>query len=509
MKTKLLITLVIAMSFTSIVLAQAPAIDWQKSLGGSSADAAICSKQTPDGGYIVVGLSNSDDGDVFVNHGGNDYWVAKLDDQGNLQWSNSFGGSKNDEAYFISLTSDGGYIAAGLSFSDDGDATVNHGGADYWIVKIDNIGNLQWQKSYGGSGKDKINCIEQTPDDGYIVAGYSNSTDGDVIGNHGGNDFWILKLESNGDLQWQKSLGGSESEKAYSVKQTPDNGYIVAGFSGSNDGDVTGNHGGFDYWVTKLNISGNLEWQKAFGGTKSDIGAVLALNTDGYTMTGQSKSNDGDLTSNNGGYDYWTIAFDFTGNLQWQKSYGGSGDDIAYSVATTSDNGYVLSGYSSSNDIDVTGNHGMDDAWVVKLHSDGSMNWQLSLGGTKTDGSSFIQQTADHGYFATCTSYSNDGDVTGNHGGFDYWVVKLDADLATGILPQTVSNTAVYPNPFQDFIVLPPNSKSCEIKNEFGKVISNEVFNNTVNTGELLPGVYFAEIIFKDGKKSITKLIKQ
>ena len=511
MKTKkLLITLVIAMFFTSFTaLAQAPAIDWQKSLGGSNADVAICTKQTPDGGYIVTGLSNSEDGDIFVNHGGNDFWVTKLDVDGVIQWSNSFGGTKNDEAYFITITSDGGYIVAGLSYSDNGDATVNHGDADYWIVKINNIGNLQWQKSYGGSGYDKINSIEETSDGGYIVAGYSGSTDGDVTGNHGKNDYWILKIQSDGAISWQKSLGGSDNEKAYSVKETADGGYIVFGFTGSMDGDITNNHGGFDYWVTKINSIGNLEWQKTYGGTQSDIGAVIALDVDGYILTGQSESYDGDATFNNGGYDYWTLKIDFDGSILWQKSYGGSADDIAYSVGKTTGNGYVISGYSESNNGDVTGNHGMNDVWVVKLHSDGSFNWELSLGGSTTDGSAFIEQTADGGYIATCTANSIDGDVTGNHGGFDYWIVKLDADLATSLTSVQSKNSQIYPNPFQDFIVLPHDTKNYEITNEFGKVISNKVFNNMVNTEELPPGVYFAEITLKDGSKTVAKLIKQ
>ena len=508
MKTKLLFCLVITMIVTSFTaFAQAPAIDWQKSMGGTKEDKAISTKQTPDGGYIVAGLTRSSDGDVFVNHGKNDFWVVKQDAQGNIQWSNSFGGSQNDEAYFISLTSDDAYIVAGLSYSDDGDATVNHGDADYWIVKIDAIGNLQWQKSFGGSGFDKANCIEQTSGGGYIIAGYSTSVDGDVTGNHGKRDFWVVKITDAGDMEWQKTLGGSYNEKAYSIKETPDGGYVVFGFSGSNDGDVTNNHGGFDYWLTKINSSGNLEWQKTYGGTQSDIGAVLALDADGYVLTGQSKSSDGDATYNNGGYDYWTVKTDFDGNLQWQKSYGGSSEDIAYSVAKTTGNGYIINGSSTSVDGDVTGNHGIKDAWVVKLHSDGSFNWGLSLGGTAKDGGSFVEQTTDGGYIATCTSGSNDGDVNGNHGDDDYWLVKLDADFATGV-PMVSNKQSVYPNPFCDYIMFPSNIKDVKITDWIGRVIKKEVFNNMVNTEDLPPGVYIAEFT-SNGEKNIMKLIKQ
>lgn len=513
MKTKkLLITLVIAMSFTSFnsATAQAPAIDWQKSLGGASYDVGMCAKSTPDDGYIVAGFTKSADGDIFVNHGKSDYWVAKLDENGDIQWSNSFGGSKADSAHYISLTSDGGYIVAGASGSDNGDVSENKGSGDYWIVKIDAIGNLQWQKSYGGSDYDQANCVEQTSDGGYIVAGYSRSpNDGDVTGNHGGNDYWVLKLDESGNLQWEKSLGGSYVEKGYSVKQKSDGSYVVSGASNSIDGDVTGNHGGFDYWVVSLDESGNLEWQKTYGGSLSDIGSVLSIADDGFIITGQSESSDGDATFNNGKYDYWIVKTDFDGNLQWQKSYGGSGNDIAYSIDKTVDNGYIIAGFSDSNDGDVTNNHGGLDSWIIKLHSDGSLSWEKTLGGSTTDGASFLEQTLDGGYIVIGASNSIDGDVTGNHGGFDYWIVKLDADFATSLTSVPTEDCQVYPNPFDDFIVLPQSVKNCEITNEFGRVISNKVFNNKISTVDLSPGTYFAEMTFTDGTKITTKVIKQ
>ena len=124
---------------------------------------------------------------------------------------------------------------------------------------------IQWQKSLGGSNNDYAYAIRQTTDGGYIVAGYSSSNDGDVTGNHGGLDYWVVKLNSTGNIEWQKSLGGSSNDKAYAIQQTADGGYIVAGFSYSIDGDVTGNHGAFDYWVVKLNSTGNIEWQKSLG----------------------------------------------------------------------------------------------------------------------------------------------------------------------------------------------------------------------------------------------------
>jgi hypothetical protein len=271
---------------------------------------------------------------------------------------------------------------AGGSPSVDGDVTGNHGLTDFWIVKLDTTGDIQWQKSLGGSGYDRTDydqSICQTADGGYIVAGYSNSNDGDVSGNHGGYDYWIVKLNSNGHVQWQKCLGGSNDDLATSIKQTADGGYIVAGYSNSNHGDVSGNHGGNnDCWVVKLDASGNIQWQKCLGGTY---------------------------------------------------------DEVASSVQQTADGGYIVGGHSNSNDGDVNGNHGsFNDAWLVKLNVSGNIQWQKCLGGTYDEGANAVQQTADGGYVAVGLSDSNnDGDVSGNHGyplgTEDYWIVKLDADI--------------------------------------------------------------------------------
>jgi hypothetical protein len=185
-----------------------------------------------------------------------DYWVVKLDGSGNLQWQKCLGGTVGEEAWSAQQTADGGYIFAGRSESNNGDVTGNHGINDYWVVKLDGSGNLQWQKCLGGTNTDDAHSVQQTADGGYMVAGRTWSNDGDVTGNHDTtgqySDYWLVKLDSSGNLQWQKCLGGTYNDQAYSVQQTADGGYMVAGSTDSNDGDVTGNHGGADYWVVKL-----------------------------------------------------------------------------------------------------------------------------------------------------------------------------------------------------------------------------------------------------------------
>ena len=173
--------------------------------------------------------------------------------QPTIQWQKSLGGSDVELGSYIQQTNDGGYIVAGQSSSIDGDVSGNHGASvDYWVVKISSLGAIEWQKSLGGTGQDAAFSIKQTTDGGYIVTGESDSNDGDVSGNHGSQDIWVVKLNITGAIEWQKSLGGTESESTFSIQQTNDGGFIVAGGSSSNDGDVSGNHGDVDCWLMKL-----------------------------------------------------------------------------------------------------------------------------------------------------------------------------------------------------------------------------------------------------------------
>lgn len=428
MKTKLFIIFTFFQAV--IVFAQAPSIQWQKSYGGTNIDYAYFVRQTSDNGYIVAGTTKSNNIFVSGNHGDYDYWIIKLDDSGILQWQKALGGSGTEEAYSVEQTSDGGYIIAGSSNSNNGNVTGNHGSYDYWIVKLDNAGDIQWQKSFGGTDEDNAYSAKQTSDGGYIVAGRSRSVDGDVTGNHGNFDYWVLKLNSSGNIQWQKSFGGSGLDEAHSVQQTSDGGYAVTGFSWSNNGDLTGNHGNSaDYWIVKLNNSGNIQWQKNLGGNGADYANSAEQTSDGgYVIAGRSISNDGDVSGNHGNYDFWVVKLNNSGSLQWQKSLGSGFTDYAYSVNQTSDGGYVVAGwtYPGNHPLgDVSGIKGYHDFWMVKLDDSGMLEWQKCLGGPWLDEGYSIQQTSDNGYIVAGKSVSVSGDVTNNYGQEDYWIVKL------------------------------------------------------------------------------------
>lgn len=432
--------------------AQAPAIQWQKSFGGLYADGAKAIRQTADGGYIVAGNSTSNDGDVSGHHGftnsssNPDFWVVKTDGTGTIQWQTSLGGSQLDEATYIEPTSDGGYAVIGTSASIDGNVTGNHAGGEVWIVKLNSNGTIQWQNTMGGSGSDAGQFIRQTSDGGYVIAAYTNTpNDGDVSGLHINNmgnttDAWIIKLDVLGNIQWQKCLGGTNNEVANAVEPTT-GGYIVSGYTNSADGDVTGWHTSspgtylLDYWVVKLDNTGNILWQKALGGSMSDEGTTIMETIVGdYVVGGFSSSNDGDITAHHGTTahtDIWMAKLNSSnGNLIWEKSLGGTNNESG-DIRPTSDGGFIIASNSNSNDGDVSANYGDYDYWVAKLNATGTIQWEKSYGGSGFDGATSVAQTADGSYILAGASNSSDGNVTGNHGNTDYWVVKLEPDTAT------------------------------------------------------------------------------
>jgi hypothetical protein len=412
---------------------QAPSIQWQKTLGGGAYDQCLSVIQTFDEGFVAAGVSYSTNGNVTGNHGFGDFWIVKLNASGILQWQKSYGGSADDGAFSVAQTDDAGFVVAGTSTSTNGDVTVNHGLEDWWIVKLNSSGILQWQKSFGGSSVDIPYDIHQTSDLGFIIAGYTISNDGDVTGNDGFEDFWIVKLNSSGTLEWQKTFGGSMDERAFSIQQTTDGGYIAGGYTRSTNGDVTGNHGDYDYWIIKLNSSGTLQWQKTLGGTSNDQAKTIQQTADGgYIAAGFTASSNGDVTVQNGSEDLWMVKLNSSGVLQWQKTLGGSGVDQAYQIKQLSGGGYVVSGSSYSLNGDVTGNHGGYDYWVARTDGVGNIVWQMSLGGSSVEEAYSVSPTTNNGYIVAGGTLSTDGNVTGNHGDFDYWIVKLNESI---ILP--------------------------------------------------------------------------
>jgi gliding motility-associated-like protein len=438
--------------FNHCLYAQAPAVEWQKCLGGGGGDYGHSIVPTSDGGYISAGYTGANGGDVTGFHGSNigieDYWVVKLNSTGTIQWQRSLGGTYMDQASVIRQTADGGYIVGGHAASKDGDVAGNHGGLDFWLVKLNATGNIQWQKSLGGSKNEYCWSLDITSDGGYIMAGSTESDDGDITGNHGARDYWVVKLSSTGNLQWQKCLGGINDEDAWSVKQVADGGYIVGGRSKSNEGDVTGNHGNEDYWIVKLTNTGGIEWQKSLGGSNIDwANSVLQATDGGYIVGGSSRSADGNISahhSNSGWEDYWIVKLSSTGTLEWEKSLGGNYNDMAFSVAHTPDGGYIIAGYSESIDGDITCHTINEDYWIVKINNTGNIQWQKVVGGKSVDKAYSVAPAPDGGYIVT--GFTGSTDLPGYHSNAsslagDFFVVKLSAEIVTPVLPQVTIST--------------------------------------------------------------------
>jgi hypothetical protein len=427
-----------------VLAADAPGIEWQKVLGGSANEFPYSVNQTADGGYILVGTTLSvSSGSGGYSHENQDVLVMKLDSAGNLQWQKVFGEYAEDGGSSIQQTTDGGYILVGYT-----GASSNR---NVWVLKLDSAGNLQWQKVLGGYAEDSGSDIEQTADGGYILVGSTlSSNSGDVGLNHGSRDVWVVKLSSSGSLQWQRLYGGSVDDSGSSIRQTSDGGYVLTGNTlSSNSGDVGSNHGPDDVWVVKLDPGGNIEWEKVLGGDGHDAGSSIRQTSDGgYVLIGVTGSaNSGDVGQNHGIVDFWVVKLDSGGNIEWQKALGGSDVDNGKAIEQTTDGGYILTGYSTSaNSGDVGQNHNSCDAWVAKLDPSGIIQWQKSFGGNMVEWGVDIQQTSDGGYvFTGHTESSNNGDVGLNHGRNDFWVVKLFPETSS-LFPTFMATTTHIPS---------------------------------------------------------------
>ncbi len=407
------------------------AIEWQNCIGGPDMDfgKSLClSKDSMS--YYVAGYTNSDTGNFSGNHGGMDIFVSKLDLSGNIKWTKLYGGIGNDFNYCIIPANDDGVLIGGYTNSNDSLISGNHGGYDVLLIKIDSSGNMQWENVYGGTlneGDHGISVV-QTDDSGFVFVTGTKSNDGDVNSNHGSGDFWIVKTDSTGNFQWQRCYGGTGDEDAHIILPMNDGGFIFAGHTTSNDGDVSGLHSvGFgDAWVVRIDSAKNIKWQKCLGGTGVDlIKSMCFAENESIILAGYTNSNDSDITGNHGDYDCWLIKLDSAGNKIWSKVYGGTTVDYATGVFRNIDDEYVVGGYSNSLNGDVTGNHGSYDFWIFKVDSTGTLFWQKSYGGAGNDRGEAVTETPDSGIIVTGWSNSTNGDISGNHGLTDCWAVKL------------------------------------------------------------------------------------
>lgn len=455
-------------SFSILYSQQAPDIVWSKSYGGSNFEEAFEVKQTPDGGFIVVGNTKSNDGDVSGFHGDQDFWVVKINAEGGIQWEKAFGGSDWEYAYSVDLTVDGGYVVAGTTYSTDGDVTLNpHGDGDFWLIKLNSVGELQWEKSYGWLHNDEAYSVKQTIDNGFVLVGYSEMGD---------NSSLIIKTDESGNVQWQSPYEGGVF---YSVIQIEDGSYIVGGSAGTDDGIF--------FLVGKYSSDGEVVWFKVLENSQGFAESIIQTADGGYVVVGESDSNN-------------VVKLDQEGNVQWEKFIVGPQSNYAkfYSVDLTLDGGYVIAGVDYSNN---------SNLFIAKLNDLGELQWQKSMGGWDMDWANSVQQTSDGGYITAGITYSNDGDVNGNHGVSDFWVVKLGPDqLSTDEITQpTIS---IYPNPVKEFLNFSEKLQNIEIHSIHGKRLMQKGSGLNIDVSVLPSGAYILKAQNQKGEIIKAKFIK-
>jgi hypothetical protein len=368
---------------------------------------------------------------IIISCGKDDSPSPEPEISGDVEMVKTYGGSNIDQAASVVEATDGSFVILGTTRSNDGDITDKTGSdSDFWLLKIKKDGEIVWSKTYGGSNDESAARITKTNDGGYLLSGFTTSNDGDVSGNEGFQDYWILKVDASGTILWDKNFGFAGSDQAFKAFQTTDGGYFITGFfdvsasnGGGNDMQRGTQHGVGEYWGIRLDANGNKLWRRYFGGTNNDR-SYDAWQTDdgGFLMTGTSESIDYDKTDPKGSYDYWAVRITADGDLVWTKSFGGSEIDNSYASTKTNDGNYIMVGDSRSSDQDITAPKGGGDAWMVKFDDSGNKIWQKSFGGSDFDTSHSIFQRSNGNYIIAGNSRSNDGDLPKNNGGNDAWI---------------------------------------------------------------------------------------
>lgn len=371
-------------------------IEWNRTYGGTDSDVLYSVQQTSDGGYIACGYTESFDA------GKGDCWLVKVDAYGDVDWNRTYGEAKLDSAKSVQQTSDGGYILAGQSEAgllDD----------DFLLIKTDSYGEVEWNRTFGGSSWDIAYYVQQTSDGGYITCGYTGSFGA------GEEDYWLVKTDAFGEMEWNRTYGGVDDDKAYEVQQTSDGGYIVVG---SADSFRTGIFSG-EIWVVKTDVFGEVEWSWLSGWPDWDFAYSVQQTSDGGYIIGGTR-----FSSYQTRYDFWLIKLDSNGTFVWDEVYArpGANEDVAECVKQTMDGGYIVAG-------------GLGDFWLVKTDVNGGMEWNRSFGGRRTEIAYSVQQTDDGGYIVAGRTESFG---FGQSASPDGWLVKffLNHDVAAcGVEP--------------------------------------------------------------------------
>jgi len=367
-------------------------VEWEKIYGGEDFDRGYSVCQTSDKGYIIVGETMS------FGAGSYDVYLIKTDEEGNEEWSKTYGGSSTDFGFSVQQTSDGGYIISGETF------TYGVGAADVYLIKTNTSGNEEWSKTFGFAGNywSGGKSVKQTSNGGYIITGWVGSS------STGDEDIYLIKTDVSGNEEWSRTLGGSNYDVGNSIDLTEDGGFIIAGNT------ISYGAGGSDIYLIKTNSSGDTLWTKTFGGSGSDKGYSVQQTSDrGYIIAGETNSYGA------GGYDLYLIKTDEEGNEEWSRTYGGeetdSQSDVGNSVQQTSDGGYIVIGNTWSFDA----KPGEGNIYLVKTDGEGNIEWEGTVDNTDDRGYG-VQQTSDGKYIVVGSTWPSGA------GHYSVYLVKID-----------------------------------------------------------------------------------
>jgi len=428
---------------------------WQRTYGGGNDDWGSSAQQTSDGGYIVGGWNS------FYGSARGKVYLIKTNASGDTLWSRTYGRGINDYGNSIQQTSDGGYIIAGSTYYSPTTAY------DVYLVKTNPSGDTLWTRIYGGRSDDYGYSVQQTSDGGYIVSGTTYSFGA------GGYDIYLIKTNGSGDTLWTRTNGGTNDEEGYSVHQTSDSSFIVAGYT------LSFGAGSADAYLLKINASGDTLWTRTYGGTKWDEGRSAQQTSDGgYILTGLTFSFDDTLGN------VYLVKTDASGDTLWTRTYGGTGLDNSYSVQQTSDGGYIITGGTYSYGA------GTDDVYLIKTDASGDTLWTRTYGGASADRGYSVRQTSDGGYIIAGLTYSFGA------GGSDVFLIKTDANGNVGIeggqggKGLRDQGYTVTPNPFTSFATLPGHEAEGFILYDISGRRVGTYPGNRIGPG-LSTGIYF------------------
>lgn len=490
-------------------------IDWTKYFGGERGLAKRIIKSS-DGGFLIVGNTESEHPEAVGFKGKTDGYVVKVNANFDLEWSKVFGTAFGDYIKDVKQTRDGGYIFVGW---------VGIKAYDLWAVKLDYLGNIIWDKNFGGSEYDYAESVEETQNGKFIITGSTRSSDGDVSQNLGYSDYWVVTLDTDGSLISEKSFGGSENDFGMASVINSDGTFLIAGESLSKNYNVNCRKPVLtcesDFWIFKSNSSNTIEWTQCFGSERyganyfNRANDIIQTTDNGYVIVGSGY--DSWVANTFGKSDFWIRKIDANGNLEFKNFYGGSKHDKAYSVKQTLDGGYIIVGESRSSDDQVNTEHLIpsyikQNGWIVKTDKTGNLEWQKVIGGSGYDLIYDVIELSLNNYIVVGRSWSNDYDFKESEGR-GFWASKISVTPSLNINNNSLTQLTVYPNIVDNTLFIKTKSqiKSVEITDVNGRKINNFYSSKKIESLDvtsLSSGVYF--LTLSDGfNTSIKKIIKK